>query len=310
MPILWKNKLLLLKTESSYGTDPTPTGAANAMLATNVQLTPMDGDDVSRELELPYLGAQAQIPVGLRARLQFRIELVPSGTAGVAPAWGPVMKALGCSETIVTDTSVTYRPVTTGHSSATGWVWHGGQKQVINGMRGSGRMRWPAQGLPYLEADMIGLFSAPTDAAQLSPTYSGFKTPQVVRSAATTFEIDSVPLVMRETTLDLGNQVEPRLLVGSESILITDRAETLSMRVEAPTALSTFDPFAAAEDQDLLPVELVHGVGAGFITTFNAPTVQLRRMSGFENSQNILEWPLEGSPLPNTGNDQWSLALT
>lgn len=309
MPILWKNKLLLLKTEVSYGTDPTPTGADNAMLATNVELAPMEGDDVSRELELPYLGAQAMIPVGLRARLQFRIELVPSGTAGVAPKWGPVMKALGCSETIVADTSVTYRPVTTGHSSATAWIWHGATKQIITGMRGTGRLRWPAQGLPYLEADLLGLFAAPAEAAQLSPTYSAFQVPQVVRNAATSFEIDGTALVMRETVLDLGNQVEPRLLVGSESILIVDRVDALSARVEA-TPLSTFDPYAAAVDQDQLEVELVHGTTAGLITTFNAPAVQLRRLSGFENEQNIKEWPLTGVPLPTSGNDQWSLALT
>ena len=309
-PIFWKSKLLLIKTEVTYGTDPTPTGSANAILATNVRLSPMEGEDVSRELERPYMGAQAMIPVGVRCRLQFNVELVPSGTAGTAPAWGPIMKALGCSETIVASTSVTYRPVTTGHSSATAWIWHGDTKQIITGMRGTARLRFTAQGLPYLECDFIGLYGAPAEASQASPTYTGFKTPLPVTKANTpTFTINSVAFVMRETILDLGNQVEPRLLVGSEQVLIVDRAESLAMRVEAQP-VSSFNPFSLALAQTQVPVSLVHGTAAGYITTLSAPTTQLKRLSGFENEQNILEWPLEGVPLPNTGNDQWSLALT
>ncbi len=309
-PILWKNKLLLIKTESSYGVDPTPTGGANAIVATNVQLSPMEGDDVSRELEQPYLGAQGMIPVGLRVRLQFRVELVPSGTAGTAPAWGPIMKALGCSETIVGATSVTYRPVSTGHSSVTAWIWHGLTKQIITGMRGTAKLRWAAQGLPYLECDFIGIYGAPAEAAQVSPTYTGFKSPIVVSKANTpTFTIGGVAFVMRETVLDLGNQVEPRLLVGSEQILIVDRAESLQMRVEAQP-ISSYDPFGVAAAQTLQAVSLIHGTAAGYISTLAVPTAQLKRMNGYENAQNILEWPLEGVPLPNTGNDQWSLALT
>jgi len=309
-PILWKNKLLLAKTEVTYGTDPTPTGSADAILATSVVLSPMEGDDVSRDLERPYLGAQAMIPVGLRCRLQFNIELVPSGTAGTAPAWGPIMKALGCSETIVASTSVTYRPVSSSHSSVTFWIWHGLTKQIITGARGTAKLRFTAQGLPYLECDFIGLYNAPAEAAQLSPTYTGFKNPLPVTKANTpTFTVNSVAFIMRETILDLGNQVEPRLLVGSEQILIVDRNESLAMRVEAQP-VSSFNPFSLAAAQTQVAVSLVHGTAAGYITTLAAPTTQIKRLSGFENAQNILEWPLEGVPLPSSGNDQWSLALT
>ena len=79
MPIKWKSKILLAKIETAYATDPTPTGAANAILATNVTFQPMEGQDVSRELELPWLAAQATIPAGLHSRISFRVEMVPSG---------------------------------------------------------------------------------------------------------------------------------------------------------------------------------------------------------------------------------------
>ncbi|MDZ4095464.1 MAG: hypothetical protein U1D35_11235 [Paracoccaceae bacterium] len=80
MPIIWDQKILLAKVETTYGTDSTPTGAANAILAIDGSLTPMDGNDVSRELELPYMGADATIPAELHAKLSFKVELAASGT--------------------------------------------------------------------------------------------------------------------------------------------------------------------------------------------------------------------------------------
>ena len=82
MAINWKSKTILVKNEATYGTDPAPTGLLNAMLLTDVQLQPMEGEDVSRNLELPYLGAQEEVPSGLRVVLTGSFELVGSGTAG------------------------------------------------------------------------------------------------------------------------------------------------------------------------------------------------------------------------------------
>ena len=56
MALKWKSKILLAKLETTYNIDAEPTGAANGVLATEVALTPMEGSDLSRNLETPYLG--------------------------------------------------------------------------------------------------------------------------------------------------------------------------------------------------------------------------------------------------------------
>lgn len=308
-PIRWTSKLLLAKIEATEGTDPTPTGAANAILAKNVRWSPMEGDDVSRDLETPYLSADAMIPANLRGRLQFDVELWPSGTAGVAPGWGPLLRGCGCQETIVADTSVTYEPISDAMESVTFYIWHGLTQQKLSGARGTCVMRWPAGALPMLEFDFLGLYATPTEVSQATPTYSGFLKPLIVNKANTTFSLNSVDLVLREASLDLGGSVEPRMLVGREQILIPERAEAFSARVEA-VPVSTLDPFSLAEDQTSFATTLVHGTAAGKIATLSLPTGQMRRPTGMENSQNVLEWPLQLTPLPSSGNDQWSLALT
>lgn len=80
-PLKWRRKVALAKLETTYAVDSTPTGAANAMLLTNIEVRPMEGEDTTREIEWPHLGAQPQIPTGLRATLTGSVELVGSGRA-------------------------------------------------------------------------------------------------------------------------------------------------------------------------------------------------------------------------------------
>ncbi|PTX37163.1 phage tail tube protein [Gemmobacter caeni] len=312
MPLYWDEKTLLLKTETSYGVDATPTGAANAILATDVRLSPMEGQDVDRALEMPWMGASGTIPTGLHAKLSFKVELKGSGTAGSAPAFGPVLKALGFAEVIAAGASVTYSRVSKNHSSATICLNIAGTLYKILGARGTGTLRVNAQGIVYLEAELTGLFVQPSSQAlptvTLGTQLSQF--PQVATSANTpTFTVDATALVLRSLALNLGNTVSTRFLIGSESVIIEKISEMIDFTVEA-VPLATLNPYALAAAGGLVPLSLVHGTGAGKICTLTVPRLQLQRPAGLEQQNRIVEWPLRGVPLPDTGNDQLTLAFT
>lgn len=311
MPIKWRSKILLAKIETTYSTDAAPTGAANAILANEVTLSPMEGNDVSRDLDLPYLGAQGTIPTELHAKLAFKVELVGSGTAGMAPGWGPLLRGCGVAEVITAGTSVAYNPVSDAHESITLHLWIGATRYAIVGARGNCRLRIEAQKIPYLEFEFTGLFTLPAETARVTTTLTAFQKPDVVARANTpVFTLDGASLVMRSFLINLGNAVEGRFLVGSEDILITDKAETIQTSIEA-VPLTTFDPFAKAASQAAVAVALTHGTVAGRRVQIAVPKAQVQRLQGLENSQNIKEWPLRMVPLPNSGagNDQWTLTL-
>ena len=309
-PMKWRTKILLAKIETTYGTDPAPTAAANAILATEVVLTPMEGSDASRDLELPYLGAQATIPAELQAKLAFKVEMAPSGTAGTVPAWGPLLRACAMAQTVSAAVSVTYNPITDTHESVGIYFWIDTTRYVLLGARGNCKLMISAQGIPYLMFEFTGLFAQPAETARVAPVLTAFQKPQLATKANTpTFTLNAVAFVLRELTLDLGNQIEPRFLIGSEGILITDKAETIEATVEAQP-LTAFNPFALAAAQTTVPLVMVHGVGAGKITTLNVLNAQMQRPQGLSNAQNIKEWPLRMVPLPTAGNDQFTLVLT
>ena len=71
----WKRKVLLAKSEVTYGTDPTPSGAANAILARNVQLTPLAQNYDERDYTVPYFGNKGKIVAGSYVQLTFDVEI-------------------------------------------------------------------------------------------------------------------------------------------------------------------------------------------------------------------------------------------
>jgi hypothetical protein len=309
MAISARLAVLLAKIENPYATDPTLTGIANAMLAKNIVINPMEGDDTSRELILPYMGNQSTIPTDTHVVITFETELAGSGVAGTAPAWGPLMRGCGAAEVIEEDISVTYTPITDNPESAYLKLWMGGTLHAVKGSRGSRKLTTNAQGIPVFQWKFWGLYVAPAEVAPVTPTYTAWKKPLVVNKANTQFSLNGIALVMRNFALDFNDQIAMRLLVNGESATLTDHNEQLDITVET-VPVSTLDIYGLAQAQATVPVVLTHGVVAGNIATLSLPTAQLKRPTGYQPTDKILEWPLSLLPLPNAGNDQWSLELT
>jgi hypothetical protein len=311
-PIFYRLMVLLAKIEGTYATDPTLTGAANGILAQNISVKPMEGQDVPRNLIQAYLSGQATIPAGLYVDIEFDTELAGSGTAGTPPGWGIFARAAGCAEVIVANTSVSYTPISDGATMESLYLkfWLGTTLHAIKGARADATLGINAQGIPSIRWSVRGLFVDPADVARATPTLTGFIKPLIADNANTpAFTVNSVPLVMRSYSFKFGNKLETRFLIGRDNIPIVDRAESIDVVCEA-TPLGTFNPYALAKAQTRVPVSIVHGITAGNIITLSAPTSQVKRPTGYQNNQGVAEWPLGLSPLPTSGNDQFSLALT
>ena len=91
--------------------------------------------------------------------------------------------------------------------------------------------------------------------------------------------------------------------------MLVDRAEKDNTTVEAEP-MTLMNPYQLAAAQTTQAIVLQQGVAAGARATINVPMAQLQRPAGLEQAQNIVEWPLSLIPLPNAGNDQWTLVLT
>ena len=185
MPLLTKKTVLLAKIETTYGTDPVPTGAANAVLITDMTVTPLEQDAESRNLIRPYLGNSPQIPVANRTLVEFSVELAGSGALGTAPAYGTLLRACGMAEVITASTKVEYNPISAAFESATLYVAVDGVLHKLTGARGTVAIDMSAKKIPHLKFKFTGLFNPVTDAALPTAVFTSWIQPLAVLTGQT-----------------------------------------------------------------------------------------------------------------------------
>lgn len=311
MALLTRKRLILAKAEATYGTDPTPTGSANAILVRNLDIVPLQSDIVQRELIRPYLGNYEQLLAQTRVQVTFEVELAGSGAAGTAPAYGPVLKACGLSETVVATTSVTYAPVSTSFSSVTIYFYQDGIRHIVTGARGTFTLNGQVGAIPTIAFTMTGIYNAPTDTALATPTYANQATPLIFKNGNTTsFSAFSYSGALQSIDLNLGNEIVYRELIGgTKEVLITDRKPAGTMSIEA-VLLATKNYFTVSTGSTTGSISFQHGTTAGNIATLTMAQSDLANASYADlNGIAMLNLPYVATPTA-AGNDELSLAYT
>ena len=310
MSLLSRKRLLRAKIESTYGTDSTPAGT-DAVLVRSLEITPLNSDVVERELVRPYLGNFEQLLANQHVEVTFEVELAGSGTAGTAPAWGPIFRACGMGETIVATTSVTYAPVSTGFESCTIYYDNDGILHKVTGCRATYSINCEVNAIPVISFTMMGIYNAPTDTALPSATYNDQASPLLFRTGNTTsFSIFGYSGILQSFTLDVANETIYRELIGgTKEVLITDRKPAGEVVVEA-VSLATHNFFTDATGTATGGLSFTHGTTAGNIVAFSSPQTDLGAPA-YSDQDGIQMITLPYTSTPTTaGNDELSLVLT
>ena len=308
---LTRKRLILAKIESTYGTDPAPTGSSNAILVRSLEVTPLQAEVVNRELITPYMGSSQQLLAQTSVQITFEVELAGSGTAGTAPAYGPLLKACGLSETTVASTSTTYAPVSSSFSSVTIYFHNDGIRHKITGCRGTFTLNAEVGQIPTISFTMTGIYNAPTDETLPTPTYANQAAPLIFKHTNTSsFSIFSYSACLQSISLEMANEIIYRELVGcTKEVLITNRAPSGTVMIEAPS-ITAKDFFGAALGTSTGSISFVHGTTAGNIVTFTAAQSDLGAPTyADQDGVQMLELPYIATP-SNSGNDELSIAFT
>lgn len=392
MPLLNRKRVILAKLEGAgnYGVDSAPTGGTNAILVRNLDVTPLDADLVSRDVVRPFYGSQGTLIAGQKVTVSMEVELAGSGTAGSAPAYGPLLRACGLAEVLnaaaVTGTAqagttssitlaaagtsavdnfyagmpisitggtgsgqsntivayngttkvatvavpfttapaatstysiganATYRAVSSGFESVTIWaqmqdaVAASSPTHKIVGCRGTFELSMTAKQIPVLKFTFTGIYGAPTDVANITATYGNFRAPLPVNKQNTpVFNVAGLAAVASEFSLDIGNEVVYRNLIGSESVLLTDRSAKGSMTFEAPL-IATRDFFTAAFSSSSVGFLIDHGTTAGNIIEISSGAVNVQNPS-YSEMDGIIMMQMPFSLVASSGGDEIFLCV-
>lgn len=206
-----------------------------------------------------------------------------------------------------------YMPVSTGFESATLYFNQGGLRHKLIGARGNASLDMSANGRPVIKFDMIGMFSPVTDASD-SATYSGWGTPQTVNTANTWALIDgklsdgsATGIQAMKWSMDFGNAVKHRQLIGSESVPITDRITKGATSIEMTTvAFNSWIERIRASTKGLMAIE--NGLTLGNIVNVWLPNAQLMDPK-YSDSDGIVMLDMNYNAIPVSGNDEFRLTF-
>lgn len=293
---------VLAKIETTYGTDAVPTAAANAMQVNNATITPLAGGEEARDLMLPWLGNQGVILTGNYVQMEFSVEVAGAKAAGTVPGYGALLRACGMAETVTAGTSVAYNPISAGEEAVSIYYNVDGVRHVALGCRATVAIDLTPSRIPHFRFTVMGLLGTVTDQALPAATYGAFAVPVEASKANTTATLFARALVAETLTIDLSARIEPRFLIGKESMELTGRQTSGSATVEAEL-LAGYDWFAASRNRTKGALSIVHGKTAGNIVQFTAPRVEIGRPTQGE-SQGIVNYTLPLMLTPVAGNDE------
>jgi len=163
-----------------------------------------------------------------------------------------------------------------GNSSATFVVNIDGENHVIYGARGTFSIDMTVKQVPMIKwsfTGMLGLFSAKP---QITGDFTAWELPVVVNTVNTTqFGLCGYSPAISKLSIDIGNTITHRLLVGAEAVIASDRKPKGSITIDAaaPGMIANYLGLIRADAPG--PLYIRHGSAAGDWISIAGPLVQL-----------------------------------
>ena len=308
MVMLKRKCVILAKVEATYGTDPTPTEAANAILALNPEIKE-NREPIERNINISTLSNKPSLLGPESAEITFSVEILGSGTAGTAPRIGALLKACSMDETVVSGASVTYEPVSSSQYSCTIWAYIDGRLHKITGAMGTWKMNLTAGALGMIDFSFKGKYATPTNATIVTGTYDT-PNPQPCKSCAFSYN-SKTTLISKTLEIDIANTIAMRKSLSAETEIegfgITERKPTLSVDVEAQ--IETSYNFRGDQLTTQRAISAVVGATAGNICTVSVPKFNITKIE-YGDEEGVLLEKLSGECAINSGDDEISIAFT
>lgn len=307
-PIFIKKMAILVAIEATVGMLVVPV-AADAIEVSNVNLTPMEADEVVSDVIKPYFGASEAALVAKYRKLSFEVRCAGVSPAGTVPGYATLLRACAASATNTPDTSTVFLPVTDGIESVTVYAVIGGIRYKMAGARGEAKLDAQAKAVPKWQFELTGDF-VPLEDVNAMPgvNYSKFLPGLPFERANTTISVDGFAVSSSAFSLTFGNTVSRTNLTEFEGTDISNRVSTGSVTFRM-TTVATKDWFGMASSGAKVPIVFIHGQAVTNKMQISVPRAQLGKPS-FSDLEGVQMITIPYRCIPtDAGNDEWSITV-
>lgn len=303
----FRKKLLLAKIETVYGDDPTPTDALNAIQTKDLEIDPIEGEALSRNIDRDSFGADLSTLVGKHVRVRFKVEAAGSGAAGTAPAYGVLLRACGHAEDVNAGVDVRYAPIDENVPSVYFYFKRGLVLHKCAGARGMVKFTASKRNYGYFEFEFTALYVGPVASSAMTPVLTAFQTPVPFRASTVDCDIAGVTVGLHEITIDGGQKVEFYEHSEEESIQITDRESKFSAKFEEPE-IGTHDFFDDVSTDTTGAFDFQLGTVAGNIVQIVSTMSQMQTLK-VSDVQGVATFDVTGTLVPNGANPDYEIVF-
>lgn len=314
--MLENKAIILAKVETTYGVDPTPTAAANAILCSAPQIE-IVGKNVVRAAIVPYYGTLAKINIGEGIKVSFEVEVRGAGAVpSTPPRIGALLRACNFTETIDATPGAEfskYDPNSLENGeSVTIYFYRDGVLHKVLGCVGAFKLDAKLNEQAKIQFSFTGLYAGThaTDTAFPTPTFGDAAIPPIFRQA--TFSILGYAADIEKLTLDVANEVKPKKSVngtasGVSRYFIANRAVKGDCD-PAAVALATFNPWSQFDASTAGALSVTIGNAAQNRLIVTMPNV-IPDTPKYATREGIVAYgyPFTAHPTITTGNNEISL---
>ena len=306
--MLIRREAILFELESTYR-DSSTADESDAVFVFD-QSWSNEAKTLQRQGPSDTLASFQTVYGGRTATITFKVELKGSGAAGTVPKFAKLLQACGMSETIVADTSVTYKPDTTAIPSGVLYYYQDGKRRIMRGVRGNAKFVLQAREYGYIEFTMTGHPDAETDTAMIDPTYSTVIPEQVVGGG---ISVGGTLIDVTKVEIDLGNEIsKPESINAANGVgEIRIASRDVSGMIDPEAVLVATRPFEADWTSNTTRSFTTGAIGdtAGNIYTITAASMYLKDIQDGER-EGIRTNEIQVGFSESSGDDEISLILT
>ncbi|MBV5299483.1 MAG: hypothetical protein JZU64_15485 [Rhodoferax sp.] len=315
MPRYIRKTVILVKPETTSGTDAVPTGSANAIQAMDMTITPLDAKNIDTNIMYPWFGASPSLVGTASVKCSFSVLLAGAALAATAPAWGALLLACANAETtgLLTPNRVEYLTASDTLKTSTIYWYDDGLLHKLLGCFGNVKLSAKSGEAPKLTFDFTGIDAGVSATANANAVFSDWKMPVAITKANVT-DINlggtyasgaitgGTAYNSTGITLDWGNEVAFAPMLTTEQVVLKDRKASGTLSVEL-TAAQEVTQMAAVKANTLTSVGFVIGTTTGNKIMLHLPSVQLinPKKEEFEGMRLI---GFDMRVLPVAGNDE------
>jgi len=281
-----RNTVILVKPATVAGEDAAPTGAANAVLISEMSITPLEIEKIANPAMKGFFGASADLMGAASVKVEITVALAGSGAATTPPAWGKLNMGCAMAEGALTvPDRVEYTPISTGLKDVTIYYYDDGVLHKALGSMGNVSLSAKKGGTPSLKYEFTGVAGAISATPNVAATLSAWKTPVAMIkenvvdiTLGGTYAAGAVTGgdIYPSTGLDVnfGNKVEFHSNLSLNEAEVSDREVTGSIELQL-TAAQEVAMLEKVRSGALVSVALKIGLITGNSVLVYGPAAQL-----------------------------------